>query len=488
MSLFNSKTYLTTLLVILAFTTTAFGQQRLNDARLFAPREYDQFGGPGQRLKDGFYGSVEYTSRFISAPEVHDVGSEDIAGRDVVLTNGTTSTQQNTLDSSFINADPTPGTLFEFGYMNKHHGWIFSGYKLHQNYSHIQGTGMDMMVNDLGSIDVVSGGGDEWVDTTGPGTIPSGFLDGWVPLDPENTSDAILGPLPLSFDNYLIENEVDTWSMEWMYIYRAHPLQSGGAVDFFGGVRYMEFNDKFTAQGWGTPWQGITSEFTPDEDDDDGGEDDTTAFEAEYPYGQPLPIEQAPGDGTFTLDGDPTGTGSILADSWWRLRSDNHIVGPQVGARYFRKYNRWTLSAEGRFFAGFNFQNVRSLGTLGTKHNSSYVDLTGVTFPDGGMTDPTQAYTPIGFLDGDKSFNHVEYFQEWSPGVEFRLDANWQLTDAIGFRAGYGLLWMDNIARANGMTDYTLHQNGSIFGVNGAHNTQSLYVHGWNLGVTINRY
>ena len=78
---------------------------------------------------------------------------------------------------------------------------------------------------------------------------------------------------------------------------------------------------------------------------------------------------------------------------------------------------------------------------------------------------------------------HVEYARELSPAVELRVEGRYQITRAISFHAGWTGMWMDGIARASSMVDYTV----PAMGIDMSDNRQSLFVNGLTLGFDVNR-
>ena len=49
---------------------------------------------------------------------------------------------------------------------------------------------------------------------------------------------------------------------------------------------------------------------------------------------------------------------------------------------------------------------------------------------------------------------YVDYERDWSPALELRVEAKYQITRAVEFKAGWTGFWMDGIARANNIIDY----------------------------------
>lgn len=167
--------------------------------------------------------------------------------------------------------------------------------------------------------------------------------------------------------------------------------------------------------------------------------------------------------------GSDTGTGSVpsfLEESSWETWANNHIVAPQVGLRWFRKQGRWKFITEGRFLAGMNSQNISQDVSLGPN------------LSPGGVT---PLYTPT--VMGPSSPSTSENVHEWAPGVELRVEAEFQLTRAISLHGGWTGMWMDGIARSSSLVNYSLPD----MGIDLEDNRETLFVNGVTFGVTINR-
>ena len=57
---------------------------------------------------------------------------------------------------------------------------------------------------------------------------------------------------------------------------------------------------------------------------------------------------------------------------------------------------------------------------------------------------------------GPTAINHHDFIRQFAQGVELRLDARYQITRSVSFRAGWTGLWLNNVARGSEMVDYTL--------------------------------
>ena len=253
------------------------------------------------------------------------------------------------------------------------------------------------------------------------GSPPVYHLQGYI-----DTDLLVIDDLPVRFDELTASYKVKTWGVELSCLHRMHPNHCGGILEWFVGARYLEINDVFSVNG---------IEYIEGDDPDD-----------------PVPA-------------------AGLGDSVWHTQADNHIVGPQVGARYFRKTGRWTWSTEGRFFAGFNSQNVTLEGTLGSHL---------------GPDVPVADLEPLKIINmAPTSFNHSKFFPEWSPAAELRVDLTYQMTRALSFGVGWTGFWIDGIARSPSLIDYSLGQD-SAMGITGV-NRQDVFMNGINFTVELNR-
>jgi hypothetical protein len=161
-----------------------------------------------------------------------------------------------------------------------------------------------------------------------------------------------------------------------------------------------------------------------------------------------------------------TADGGNLADSGWNTYAKNRVAGPQIGVRWAKPWGRFELSSEGRFTAGINSQEITQDGLLASK-----------------LQAPNPLYLPTQMTA--TGFSHEANYTEFSPVVEFRVEAHYQLTELIKVKAGWTGLWMDNIARASDMVDYTVPMMGITTANKG--NETSVFVNGVTVGVELNR-
>ncbi|MCL2119430.1 MAG: BBP7 family outer membrane beta-barrel protein, partial [Planctomycetaceae bacterium] len=421
--------------------------------------------------------------------------------------------QTNTIKSNQFGAVSGLGTRAEIGNNRGHHGWSIGGDRVKGN-NNIEKINASMVIRDLHNVEayafvaddfrldsaynpnaehkfdrdipggnlIVNGSGPralwgwfmrEYVDplrwervavyveprfdNNGNVTVPGYWTYEWEEIPSETYWIGELAPLPINFENTTVTTKVEHWVIDAVYTYRLHPTRFGH-FDMFGGIRYMEVDDSLIFLGEGSPWKGVERVDDPNSNE---------------------------------LTGSAFGVGSVLGDSRWDFKADNHIIAPQIGGRWTRTNNRWTLSAEGRFIAGFNQQNLRSKGSVGTYYNDFNQDI----FTSGAastflnyMEGEVYPWTPIGLVNSGRSFNHSKTHHAFSPGVEVKVNANWQLTNAVGINFGVTGMWVDEIARGSKINDYTIFNSGQLFGLKNSGFSDSALMYGINFGVTVNRY
>jgi len=232
----------------------------------------------------------------------------------------------------------------------------------------------------------------------------------------------IIGETPISFNSIYVQNKARMDGVEALYLYRASELPLGGNLEFTAGGRYFELKDQFWVDA----------------------------------------------------------RGGNLTDSYWNTRSHNEIAGPEVGVRWFQPYGRFGISAEGRFTAGINSQSVDQDGILGSGLIAGQNTNTTYTLPSGATIN-----TRYPTLMGATSFTHSTHWVEFSPIIEFRVEAHMQLTNIIAVKAGYTGLFVNNVVRAADMVDYTVPAMGITRNLQG--NLQPVYAQGLNLSIEFNR-
>jgi len=429
--------------------------QDLEGVQLFTPVDLSTYGS-GPQPHEGYFFSFDGLLWSISEPVKTLIG---YPGARLVYHIPTTSEiQTNDMDTGQMNAGGTQGNRIEFGRVYGRDGWLFSTYRLNDQVQRLYGRDVDMVFLDV------------------PDNNGNFHLRGWVSELQGYTPDdaAVYGPfalrdLPVTFDDVNVENRVESWGVELTYLRRSGQLHRGGFLEFFAGARYLEFDETFnvTAEG--------RERFNADSESVDGVRNSRWVF------------DQGPDSDPTATNWSQIGPGNVLADSFWNTEAENHIIGPQIGGRWFNKGNRWTVSVEGRFFAGLNMQNIRNQGVLG-----SYLDApqpwnwafeevgTPPVLVGGGVP----IYVPL--VRNPYRFDHMTHIQQWSPGGDLRLELALALTQAVSVKVGWSGMWLGGIARASALPDYVISDQ-SVMGINRSKNNQNVFVNGLNVGLSINR-
>jgi hypothetical protein len=362
--------------------------------------------GGEQEPNEGYFFQFDGLYWSLSGPKVSAIGAPGTRTVFYGPTPNAAQIQTNTLDTSGITDKFSAGNRIEFGRVENRNGWLVSIYQQRDQTQDNFYPGAAMVFKDISQ-----------------GPVGHPLLFGNVNNDsstnpPFTPHDFEL--LPVNFSSVFVENAIDTWGVEADYLHRFMTSHGGGTVELLLGARYYEFNDNFN-------------------------------------------ILTGPDNGTTTVP-------SFLGGSSWETQAANHVVGPQIGMRWFRKEGRWMFNTEGRFFAGFNCQNITQQADIGPNLNPG-------PNPDGSFP-PFQPLTMA-----HTTASHSAYSLEFSPAVELRVEGRYQITRAISFHAGWTGMWMDGIARASSVVEYSV----PAMGINMADNHQSIFVNGLTLGFDVNR-
>lgn len=160
-------------------------------------------------------------------------------------------------------------------------------------------------------------------------------------------------------------------------------------------------------------------------------------------------------DDTFRVDGQ----GGVLGDSFWDTNIENNIVGPQIAMNWLHQRGRIQYDLNGRFLFGYNIQNMRQ--TVGLGEDLVYA----------------QHNHPLNFHP--TYANHGRQEEDFSPVIELRAGASYQLTKAVAIKLGYTGTFVDNIRRASQHVKYELPR----MGFRDDAGTQHIFVNGVNGGV-----
>ncbi len=98
-------------------------------------------------------------------------------------------------------------------------------------------------------------------------------------------------------------------------------------------------------------------------------------------------------------------------------------------------------------------------------------------------------FIPVGLTHSTNSFGDRAFYRVFSPGVELRLNANWQLTKAVTIQAGFTSMYMHDVVRGAQVNDYSFHEDGRMFNVRrGSSVNSDVFVYGVSFGLVANRF
>ncbi|MFZ1936351.1 MAG: BBP7 family outer membrane beta-barrel protein [Thermoguttaceae bacterium] len=428
-------------LLVCLLATPSLGQGPLG-FQIFAPADVSTYGGLPE-LNEGYFFQYDVLYWSISAPKVATIGYPGARlvnygpddSRDVRY-------ETNTLDTSPLNSQFSVANRIEFGRIEDRNGWFVSIYQQRDQSQAFEAPEADINFND-------------------PAFGPHGerLLQGNVNSDSTTVppySPPVFRDLPTYFNNVLVENFLDTWGVEANYLHRFMTCHNGGTFELFLGARYYEFNDNFN----------VSTQVS------------SNALNQ---------VTAVTGNNTPAATNVP----SFLAGSYWDTTAENHIVGPQIGLRWFKKQGRWTFSTEGRFMAGLNCQNLSQTVDMGPGLNPGPRTVVTITNPNPPITySYNYVYPPFQPVTmAHATATYVDYERVFSPMVELRLEAKYQITRSIEFKAGWTGWWVDDIARANNIINYSVGTPAGEqpLGIDPSGNRQGLFVNGVTIGFTVNR-
>ena len=129
--------------------------------------------------------------------------------------------------------------------------------------------------------------------------------------------------------------------------------------------------------------------------------------------------------------------------------------------------------------AGLNMQNIHENINLGPNLNPGNTNV-------GGNPSQIVVWQPITMGPTAASYN--AFATEFSPTVELRLDAKYQITRYLNFRVGWTGFWTNSIARGDALVDYTIDGNtGKMMGIDLTNNRENVFVNGLTMGFDFNR-
>lgn len=382
-----------------------FQPQDLRDMQPFAPAEVQPYDGVPDPHR-GFFFTYDGLVWTIKAPDASPIGIVTPTGRLVFFGNDATyDFQFSEADTSPLRSEYTYGNRFEYGYMGRNHGIIGTTFALKGLNEAFTVSDVDMVINDP-----VYGKSNErrLQGLVTHVTNAPDFPDQPNPIPPYLLDAQRLRNIPITFVWMEVNNTTDVWGTELLYARRFQPFHHGGYLEMYLGARYLSFNEDFVVRGYG----------------------------------------------------------GALDFSYWDTETQNSIVGPEIGARWWCTKGRWTLEADGRFTAGYNRQNMRQQGELGE-----------FLRPPGGVG------TGLPYSLGPNGFTNRVFDDQFAPIIEARANLKYQITRNVGVRVGWDMTWIQGIVRPANIINYTMPN----FEIDPRRNNEHVWLTGINVGVEFNR-
>ena len=409
--------------------TLAFAQG-MHDMQLFGHGDEDLYGG-GQRANEGFF--IDFTGLVLNvnrAPTTTFGTSQGVAEatRFYGPFESDGVAEYDSLSTSAFESTWSGGQRIEMGNICEHQGWMIGYTRLHQGVQTVERSGVHVLLEDA------------------PVTAA------WVP-GPANPVNIVTLPLPFTgmgrlwgnvrpgFDPTAVDPaDSTTWATvaPLPLVFQTVRMSQASSFQYVDAAYIYRMHPNLLGGIWewslGARW-----------------------FE-------------------FQEDFNVRGNGGTLGDNA-RFYLDNHamneLVGPMLALRITHAYRGWTFSTLGSFTAAANMQTDRQTATLNTRDDTA------------GVGNPPNSFVLWNAqrLQGDPAPFHTT---EFSPLVELRVEAKYQMTRAMSFKAGWNGIWADNIARPSNMVDYKVNET-SFLGIKGDNNRQSLLINGLELGIEFNR-
>ncbi len=326
------------------------------DMQLFAPAdELDAYGGdPVQKY--GWFGSYDRMYISVSRPKASQFVASNNMGADPILymppnpggnpptqviifgVGGVVTPNYNLVsETTFDLGDKTWGNRVDLGYMTEENdGWLFS-------YMHIDGPNAAQVqhLQRANRINTQDNG-------SSPATVGGQQNNNQLTIVEPSSDRNDAGP-PNRERFYDIRNslnEAKLTSLELNKVFRMPPLNHGGILEPFVGIRYMNFQDYTLRQNYDNTTQTYTTDNLPRTIDQGSTIINNPNGSQTVIPNPPLIIAAAAG---------LTPAEALLSE---RYQFDNRMIGGQLGLRWGRRLSRWNLSSDFRGFACENFQHL----------------------------------------------------------------------------------------------------------------------------------
>jgi hypothetical protein len=376
------------------------------DYQFFAPADFGNFGKDGPDPNTGFFATYDRLYIYVTRPE--DQNAESF-----MPITPPPGTPYQVLDDP-TGGDFTWGNRFDLGYMSdEDHGWLTT-------FWHIDGPNYyDEQA--LERVDVYEPDDDVNTDDTvvdlrggGGGAATPGPRNPSVPTRDQNSP--INGQRDFIVMNSINVADLSSWELNKTF--RVHALNYGSIVEPFFGFRYMKFQDFYRRDRY-QRWDPATGAPLPNQ----------------FPF-VPPPVDVTP----FFVEDMVTTQATF----------DNHMIGGQLGLRWYKHKDRWNLSSEVRAFA---FQNFQSFDNVTNLERTFFTALAPDADIDTVIYDRTQS-----------TGNDTEFVF----GTEIRAEAAYAVTRDLSLRVGMAFMEFGRgIGRGNSLArnDQDVTMVGATFGL-----------------------
>ena len=156
-----------------------------------------------------------------------------------------------------------------------------------------------------------------------------------------------------------------------------------------------------------------------------------------------------------------------------RVQTDNNMILGQVGFRYTKFINRWTLSNDFKFFGGhvYQSQSTSRVTTQTTYPNPIVVGGTSLT--ENNVTTPATGGPP--FYSGRRG-------EKSTIGFDLRVEGSYKATKYVDLRGGFAMLYF-----ARGIWRGATATENALTGANQSSNNQNLVMPAFTFGIALNR-
>lgn len=395
------------------------------------------------------------------APDTVPIGAPDFAPQEFEPNQvngipgqfGEFKTGINSLDTSQLRSRGAPGQRYEFGYAGKNWGWLGSITDMRSASQTVRADHVEVLFRDTVQTfepqQVAGFDQNGFILVPGFG-VPIGRLDGFIN---QFSNDGLAGDNDLN-SNFIFGRWAD--------------LNGNGVIydnaDKITVASFIDWEDTFRLANVYTSFQYQNRSFIKSYE--------LSPFYRfdQFHFGGNLDVLFGVRYFKFTEAFSFAGVGGIFNHTELLNLSRNNILGPQIGFRYFRQLERLMISTEWRFMPGINMQTVNQTGIVGT--NMGTLPLSPI---QGQATNTPLIRTPM-------RFNNIFHRTEFSPLIEARFNANYQVTRNFYVTLGWTGTFVNYIARPNTMIEYTLPHLGVKHD-----NTQDVFAQGVNLGFLFNR-